>query len=329
MKVTREIIAPELRGVGTFLRAVMPAYTPWMFRVANWAMDRFARTRRRKDGILFEEAWITRADGSALRLCIWRPDKSCEGAVGLLWMHGGGYAMGVPEQDVGYIRRFIHASGCVVVSPDYRRSTEAPYPQALLDCYAALLWLKENAAAYGVRDDRLFIGGDSAGGGLTAALALYARDQGEVAVAFQMPLYPMLDDRMDTPSARENDAPVWNAKSNKLAWQLYLGERFGAEDVPAYAAPARAEHLAGLPPACTFVGSIEPFFDETVDYMARLEAAGVPVHLRVYEGAFHAFDQMAASKPMARDATAFLMETFAYAVVHYTAKQGERKRRKD
>ncbi len=155
-------------------------------------------------------------------------------------------------------------TGAVVVSPYYTLSVDKPYPAALDDCYVSLLWLKDNGERYGVRSDQIFIGGDSAGGGLTAALSLYARDKGEVNIAFQMPLYPMLDDRT-TVSSSDNMAPVWNEKSNENGWELYLGGLYGMADVPAYAAPARATDYSGLPPTCSFVGSVEPFLDETND----------------------------------------------------------------
>mgnify|MGYP001125490301 CR=1 FL=1 len=124
--------------------------------------------------------------------------------------------------------------------------------------------MKAHAQELGIRDDQIMVGGDSAGGGLAAALTLYARDQQDVAIAFQMPIYPMLDDRMETESAQNNDMPVWNSKSNALAWRLYLAGLFGTDHVPPYAAPARADRYEDLPPTVTFVGDLEPFRDETI-----------------------------------------------------------------
>lgn len=187
---------------------------------------------------------------------------------GLLWIHGGGYAMGIPEQDHGFVRSFVGATGCVMVVPDYKKSLYAPFPAALEDCYLALLWLKENGKKYGMRRDKIFVGGNSAGGGMTAALTLYARDRGEVNIAFQMPLYPMLDDR-PTETSKNNDAPVWNTKSNIAAWELYLGSDYGTDRVSKYAAPARETDFSGLPPTLTFIGSIDPFLAETKSYVER------------------------------------------------------------
>jgi acetyl esterase/lipase len=173
--------------------------------------------------------------------------------------------------------------------------------------------MKDAAEGQRILPDGVITGGESAGGGLTAALSLLARDRGEVAIDFQMPLYPMIDDR-DTDSSRDNDAPVWDSTANRSAWRLYLGALAGEENVPAYAAPARAMDYRGLPPTFTFVGDLEPFHDETLAYVSRLEDAGVPVEFQVYRGAFHAFDGMAPKAEISRSATARLLSAYARAV---------------
>lgn len=320
-KITKVQIHPELRKKGIIIRRLLPYFKESTFRKANTLQNRFMKGRWSGKQSICTFMEIPRGDGSNLRLLVCEPLEKKRNVPAVLWIHGGGYAIGLPEQDAAFIERFILASGCVVVAPDYMLSTEKPYPAALEDCYLALLWMKEHSAEYGIRDDQLFVGGDSAGGGLTAALTLYARDKKEVSIAFQMPLYPMLDDRMITSSSRNNDAPVWNTKSNEAGWRLYLGELYGTDDVPPYAAPARAENLSDLPPACSFVGTIEPFYDETICYMERLKGAGVPVHLRAYKGCFHAFDFIVPKSAVAKDATKFLMETFEHAVQNYFAKQ--------
>jgi acetyl esterase/lipase len=167
-----------------------------------------------------------------------------------------------------------------------------------------------------MRPDQIFVGGNSAGGGLAAAVTLAARDRGEVAVAFQIPLYPMLDDR-PTESSTDNDAPLWYSKINDASWRLYLSDCYGSDTIPAYAVPARETHYAGLPPACSFVGGIEPFRDETAAYMDNLRNAGIPVHFKIFDGCFHAFDQMCPKTDIAKEAVTFLMESFDYAVRHY------------
>ena len=124
------------------------------------------------------------------------PETLSAPTTGVLWIHGGGYISGMKE--MVYISRaveLVKSFGAVVVSPGYRLAPLSPYPAAIDDCYAALLYMKQHAAELGVREDQLMVGGESAGGGLCAAVCIRARDSGEANIAFQMPLYPMLDDR--------------------------------------------------------------------------------------------------------------------------------------
>lgn len=240
----------------------------------------------------------------------------------ILWIHGGGYAMGSPEQEFYFIKRILKAVDAVVISPEYLRSIEAPYPNALNDCYSALVWLKDNAEKLGADPDRIFVGGDSAGGGLCAAVCLYARDKKEVNVAFQMPLYPMLDDR-PTRTNQNNSTPCWDTQSNDKAWKVYLGDLYGTDKVPYYAAPARAEDLSGLPPAISYVGDIEPFYAETVDFMEKLKAVGVNAEYRVYKGCYHGFDVICPDSEPGADAIKFLHDSLVYAAENYVAKQNK------
>jgi acetyl esterase/lipase len=171
-----------------------------------------------------------------------------------------------------------------------------------------------------VRPDQLFVMGVSAGGGLTAAVSLMARDRGEVRIAHQMPLYPMIDHRMVTGSSRDNDAPVWGSKHNRIAWDLYLGGLAG-DDVPRYASPALETDYSDLPPTSTFVGDLDPFLDETVAYAEGLAAAGVAVEFRRYPRCYHGFDMIRPGAKVSRAAKDFLCDRFAFAVDHDFAKQ--------
>ena len=263
---------------------------------------------------------MPREDGSALTLSVFKPtdrtggrkserDGAHASAPVVAWIHGGGFAVGAPLQDFLFIDRFV-AEGCTVVSPSYRLSVDVPYPAALDDCYDALLWAHAKLRdAYG-NPRPIAVGGDSAGGNLCAAVCLRARDEGTALVRFMMPLYPMLDDRMTEPSARSNDAPVWNSAANEAAWRIYLDKLFGTDDVPAYAAPARATDLHGMPPCCTYVGDIEPFHDETIRFVERLRAAGVPVDFREFAGCYHGFDIVRPGSEPADEAANFLMQSF-------------------
>ena len=258
----------------------------------------------------------------SIRLLILRPLERSEKRVpGVLWVHGGGYQSG-SAKDIFATRALslVVKFGAVLVAPDYRLSKKHPYPAALHDCWAALLYLKEHAEELGVRSDQLMVGGESAGGGMAAALCMLARDRGEVNIAFQMPLYPMLDDR-DTPSSADNHAPNWNSKRNRKAWKRYLRAAYGTDLVPCYAAPARCEDYRGLPPCYTFVGDIEPFYCETLDYVQHLQEAGVRAAVDVYPGWFHAYDLFFPTKKIVREAIARFEEQVQYAMEHDFAPQ--------
>jgi acetyl esterase/lipase len=201
-------------------------------------------------------------------------------------IHGGGYVLGSYDMDDAKFDRQCGHFPCVGVSVEYRLAPETPYPGPLDDCYAGLRWTYEHAAELGIAPDRIGISGVSAGGGLAAALALLARDQGEVPVAFQLLECPMLDDRQVTSSSRLDGLPIWSREANEFGWRSYLGDRYGG-DVPAYAAAARATDLAGLPPALVIVGGADGFRDEDIEYALRLNQAGVPTELHVLPGAPH------------------------------------------
>ena len=200
---------------------------------------------------------LPRADGTPMRVCVMRGSGTEGGTVGILWLHGGGYVLGAPEMAaITFPKQLLLHCRCVIVSPAYTLSCERPYPAALNDAYRALLWLKAHRRALGIDAEKLVVGGESAGGGLTAALCLYARDRGEDCIGLQMPLYPMLDDRA-TRTSENNGAPLWNTRANNAAWRTYLGGLYRAADTPACAAPARAEKLAALPPAISVVGTVD------------------------------------------------------------------------
>jgi len=261
--------------------------------------------------------------GRDIKILIFRPTaakKDPAQTPGVLWIHGGGYATGMAE--MAYFSRplaLVKKYGAVVVCVNYRLSIEAPYPAALEDCHAALCWMKEHAGELGINDSQIMVGGESAGGGLTAALCMYARDKGSVNIAYQMPLYPMLDDR-DTESSKDNHAPIWNTKRNHAAWKLYLK---GLSEISPYAAPARQTDYSNLPPAYTFVGDIEPFYCETLTYIENLKAAGVEASVDVYPNWFHAYDMFFLFKAMAKQAIAKFEEQFCYAAEHYFAPQNK------
>jgi acetyl esterase/lipase len=225
-------------------------------------------------------------------------------------MHGGGLVLGSNVGDDPRFDQWCPKFGCVGVSVEYRLCPEVRYPQPLEDCYAGLAWVHEQASELGIDRNRIGIGGASAGGGLAAGLALLARDRGELPVAFQLLIYPMLDDRQITTSSGWFD-PIWSPAANNFGWTSYLGEAKGGSDVPIYAAPARATDLAGLPPTLISVGAIDGFADEDIDYALRLRHAGVPVELHVYPGAPHGFDGITPTATVATRANRDMEEWLA------------------
>lgn len=224
------------------------------------------------------------------KLIILRPAGQKGPVPGILWIHGGGYMTGMAAMVYGSCGRMLARKyGAVVVSPGYRLAWKKPYPAALEDCYTALEYMADHAEELGIRRDQLIVGGESAGGGLAAAVCLYARDQGRIPVAFQIPLYPMLD-CFDTPSSRDNHGRNWNTRRNHWGWKHYLGDLYGSPSVPKYASPSRETDYTGLPPAYTYVLDGEPFLDETRTYIRNLQEAGVDAAVDVYHGDFHGFD---------------------------------------
>ena len=248
-----------------------------------------------------------------------RPKEPSPKAPGVLWIHGGGYILGMKEmiymsRAVDLVKKF----GAVVISPGYRLAFQVPYPAALQDCYRALLYMKKHAGELGIDKDQIMVGGESAGGGLCAALCMLARDKGKVNIAFQMPLYPMLDN-LDTESSRDNHGKVWNTRRNHFGWRMYLRKR-AKKKVSPYASPARQTNWKGLPPAYTFVGDGEPFYAETLEYIRCLQEAGIEAKADIYHSNMHAFDMLRSALPESREAVRKFEEAFAFAAGHYYAE---------
>lgn len=256
------------------------------------------------ESVSISNRFITGSEGAPdVRIRIYKPIIKDKVLPGLLWIHGGGYVLGTPEMNDDLCQRYVTEANCVVVSVDYRLAPENPYPAAIEDCYAALKWFSEHAEEFGVDSSRLAIAGASAGGGLTAALSLLARDRQGPPIVFQMPLYPMIDDRNNTRSSSEiTDERVWNRDSNMKGWAMYLGPN-QEEDVSPYAAPARATDFSGLPPTYTCIGDLDPFRDETIDYIVRLRQSGVPVEFHLYPGCFHGFEVLVPQAEISQRAT--------------------------
>ncbi len=242
-------------------------------------------------------------DQPDVALRIYLPAGASAPLPALYWMHGGGMTIGSVDMDDALLVGMVEQTGMAAVSVEYRLAPEHPDPAPVEDCYAGLAWTVAHAGEHGIDPGRIAVGGASAGGGLAAGTALMARDRNGPAIAFQLLLEPMLDDRAITHSSTQYQGSiVWDRNDNLTGWTALLGERVGTDAVSEYAAPARAADLSGLPPALLDVGEIETFRDECIEYAQRLLRAGVSTELHVYPGAFHGFDLMAPDTTAARAA---------------------------
>jgi acetyl esterase/lipase len=287
-----------LQEIDPGFRAPM-AYIPVSFGPRTTQLMRRQQDSPLADGVALDVRTVP-ADGAQppVEVRIYTPADRRSDA-GLLWIHGGGYIIGSAAGDDQQASGIAARLGIVVVSVEYRLAPENPFPAAHDDCLHALRWLHANAADLGLDTARIAIGGESAGGGLAAALVLRAVDEG-IPVCFQYLIYPMLDDR--TVQQAEADGAwhvIWSPASNRYGWASYLGQEPGSPDVSPYAAPARRESLAGLPPAWIGVGSADLFAAEDIDYAARLEAAGVECELLLVPGMFHAAQHFSPGHPPA------------------------------
>lgn len=221
---------------------------------------------------------------------------------GILHMHGGGFVLGTVRGETRFLQEIAQSLDCVIVSVDYRLAPETTWRGSIEDNYAGLLWMYRNCAALGVDPKRIAVMGESAGGGHAALLAITARDRGEVPLAFQALIYPMLDDR--TGSTVHPRAPIgtvgWNAPNNRYGWKAFLGVEPGSSGVPVAAVPARLQSAAGLPPTYIAVGGLDLFVSEDIAYAKQLTEAGVPTELLVLPGMFHASERAAPEAAISR-----------------------------
>ncbi len=223
----------------------------------------------------------------------------------LYYIHGGGMMFGDSRSEVPGMLDHAERLGAAVVSVEYRLAPETPHPGPVEDCYAGLAWTVAHAAELNIDPARVIVSGNSAGGGLSAAVALLARDRGGPALLGQLLMCPMLDDRNDTPSAYQMAGiGIWDRDANEVGWTALLGAARGGPGVSPYAAPARATDLSGLPPAFIDVGSAETFRDEDVGYATRIWQAGGSAELHVWPGGCHSFTGVVPQAALSRDALA-------------------------
>jgi acetyl esterase/lipase len=255
------------------------------------------------DDVTTTDHHTTTSDGVQLTLRWYAREGAAPGPA-VLFFHGGGYIFGHIDLFDGPVARYVSASGVPMLSVEYRRAPEHPHPIPIEDAYVALVWLVEHASDLGVDPERIGVMGDSAGGGLAAALTILARQRGGPKIARQILVMPMLDDRTTTPDPHLAPFALWTYDDSVTGWRALLGEAVGGPDVPPTAAPARIEDASGLPPAYIEVGQLDVFRDEDTAYATKLSRAGVPVEFHLHPGVPHEFDSIAFGSDVARRAVA-------------------------
>jgi acetyl esterase/lipase len=291
----RDLIDPESRQTLDQLLAVLPggfnAIPDIVARREAAAQLLAAVEVPPNPNVSHEDRTVPGPEGAPdISVRIYRPVNASGTLPGVYFIHGGGMILGNVEGENAVAEQVCEQVGAVVVSVEYRLAPEDPHPAQCEDCYAGLAWMARNAAELGFDPARLAVYGGSAGGGLTIAMVLLARDRGFPAIRFQMPIYPMIDHTNETASSHEiTDIGVWDRKANIEAWDWYLGG--GKPDQ--YAAPVLVEDLSGLPPAFIDVGTVDLFRDEDIAFANRLMQAGVPCELHVNPGAYHASEVLA------------------------------------
>ncbi|WP_433306895.1 alpha/beta hydrolase [Actinoplanes sp. CA-030573] len=297
-----DLIDPELRPP---LEALLDAL-PGGFNAVPDIVQRRAAIEAMNAGVEIpdnpnvakEDRTVPGPDGEPdITVRIYRPVSATGTCPGIYFIHGGGMILGSVAGEDPTATLLCDRLGAIVVSVEYRLSPEHPHPAPVEDCYAGLVWMAKNAAELGFDPERLAVYGASAGGGLTIAVALLARDRGGPALRFMMPIYPMIDDTNTTDSSREiDDIGIWDRAGNIEAWSWYLG----GKEADQYAAPARATDLSGLPPAFIDVGTVDLFRDEDIAFAQRLMAAGVPTELHIHPGSYHAAETFAPDAALSR-----------------------------
>ncbi len=281
-------VAPDLRTPTLLLPMTMSTPTMWIFR----GLQALAPAPTVPAGLRVTEHWIPQeADGPAVRVVSFERCVTSKPRAAMLWVHGGGFVCGRPEQDMALMAQMLERLDVLIVSVDYRLAPEHPFPAPLDDAYAVLAWLAAHAADLAIDPDRIAVGGQSAGGGLAAALVQRTVDHGPVRPIFQLLVYPMLD--VATTRRREHDGRgrfVWTPGSNRFGWRSYLGQEPTGMGHAAYAVPAARADLGDMPPTWIGVGTLDLFHDEDVSYGHRLADAGVACDIDVVEGAYHGFD---------------------------------------
>lgn len=250
--------------------------------------------------------------GDQIRARVYKPTNVAGPLPILVYFHGGGYATGWPERHHAFFARLMAATPCIIIAPAFRLSIEAPYPAGHDDCFDTFIWAQENAESLGGRSDWVGVGGNSSGGGIALSTSLRARDLGGPLPAFQLLMYPMIEDRTNRWTDVPKNKVTWSKNHGVLAWHLLLRDIRSQKtyDIPAYAAPSRATDLSGLPPTISYVGTHDILLNECTELADRLRAAGCDLTFQTFGGLFHAMEDNVPMAPQTQDVHAWLEAAF-------------------
>ena len=283
--------------------------TLWLFNTLNSLLCFFVRRRLR---LAVTDHLLPRPDGSVLKVMSMKPENIAKPAPALVYYHGGAFAIGYASLHLHNCERYANEAGCIVIFVDYRLAPRHPFPAGFDDCFQSLRWVIDNAGNLGIDPGRIAVGGDSAGGALAAGVAQRARDEGLVKLCAQMLVYPVLDNTCSTYSATMFlDVPLWNARSNRYMWDMYL-RPFPGGKAPPYAAPGLGA-LRGLPLSYVETAEFDPLRDEGLLYIVKLRQAGVAVEANETKRTVHGYDANAGSDTARQSMLArinFLNEAF-------------------
>lgn len=310
MVVTKEMHDKELQGqYSQFRRLVSINQKKWGLKMMN-GLVRLSKGQKVKSALNeTHEVNSSFTPGYKIRTRVYRPSGTENKTLPvMIYFHGGGYMMGIPEMANTFFADVLKRKEVAIIAPDYRLSQKDPFPAGFNDCYDVLLWIRDHAQKLHVDANKIIIAGHSAGGGMAAAITLKARDTKAVKPVFQMPIYPMLDHRMITASSKMEGSTMWDASINAHAWNLYL--RNTKQPIPAYASPSLNDDYSDFPPTISFVGDLEPFYDENVAYIEALKKADIPVKFKVFKGGYHGFEVGSPKAAISKEANKFQLDAF-------------------
>jgi acetyl esterase/lipase len=297
-------IDPELIPILDLLPEDLDMSDPKALQAGRNARELFFAQTPDRDDVVKEDRSVPGPAGAPeVALRFYRAKDAQSGPLGCVYeIHGGGFVAGSVQMMDPWCQAVAAVLGVVVVSVEYRLAPEHPFPAAVEDCYAGLMWTAAHAGELGIDPARIAIAGQSAGGGLAAATALLARDRGGPTICFQVLEIPELDDRLETPSMKAfTDTPLWKRPNAVWSWKHYLGPDHEGE-VSEYAAPSRAKDLSGLPPAYVSTMEFDPLRDEGLIYAMRLLEAGISVEVHSFPGTFHGSSLVAGAEVSRRGA---------------------------